>query len=317
MHDRPSRRPWLAVFLSFLAARGMTGGQLADHPFTGITSITRTEEQPRKVNMHIVEVDLAAPEIAFELTPPAGTLETVRQTTVDFLNREHAQVAINAHYFLPFPSKSLEANLVGFAASNGTIYSGFEIPAQSYAIVPFAPALNIDPSNHASIIHNDTRFADGKHIQENAKVWNAVAGSAQIVTDGVKTIPAYGGPGSLGLLMPGGPRDYSGSNSWYEVRQARTVIGLSRDSRTLVLFTVDRAGGSLGMTVGEIADLLINDYGVYNALNLDGGGSTTLAMEDMAAHRGVIANVSSDNPKGRAVGSNLAVFASRNSRPQP
>jgi hypothetical protein len=63
------------------------------------------------------------------------------------------------------------------------------------------------------------------------------------------------------------------------------------------------------MSVGEVADLLINDYGVYNALNLDGGGSTTLAMQDPATLVSHIVNVSSDNPAGRAVGSSLAVFA--------
>ena len=30
------------------------------------------------------------------------------------------------------------------------------------------------------------------------------------------------------------------------------------------------------MKLDELADLLIKDYGVYNALNLDGGGSATL-----------------------------------------
>jgi exopolysaccharide biosynthesis protein len=59
------------------------------------------------------------------------------------------------------------------------------------------------------------------------------------------------------------------------------------------------------MTVGEVADVLIRDYGVYQALNLDGGGSTTLAID------GVLVNASSDNAKGRSVGSSLAVFAAR------
>jgi hypothetical protein len=63
------------------------------------------------------------------------------------------------------------------------------------------------------------------------------------------------------------------------------------------------------MTVGEVADLLIQDYGVYNALNLDGGGSTSMAMQDPATGLGRFVNVSSDNPSGRAEGSNLAVFA--------
>ncbi len=39
---------------------------------------------------------------------------------------------------------------------------------------------------------------------------------------------------------------------------------------------------ALLLTLSEVADLLIRDYGVWNALNLDGGGSTTMAMEDPA-----------------------------------
>ena len=40
-----------------------------------------------------------------------------------------------------------------------------------------------------------------------------------------------------------------------------------------------------------------------DALNLDGGGSTALAIGD-----GLV-NTSSDNSNGRAIGSNLAIFA--------
>src|SRR5205823_9123546 len=137
-----------------------------------------------------------------------------------------------------------------------------------------------------------------------------LSGSAQIITNGSKTIPQYlDATHPTGLLTPGGPASYSNSNSWYSLTNARTVIGLSQDNRTLFLFTVDNAGGSRGMTVGEIADLLIHDYGVYNALNLDGGGSTTMAMQDLATGLGRIVNASSDNPNGRSVGSNFAVFA--------
>jgi exopolysaccharide biosynthesis protein len=63
------------------------------------------------------------------------------------------------------------------------------------------------------------------------------------------------------------------------------------------------------MTVGEVADILIRDYSVVNALNLDGGGSTTLAMENPSTHAGGVVNVSDDILQGRYVGSNLAVFA--------
>jgi exopolysaccharide biosynthesis protein len=99
--------------------------------------------------------------------------------------------------------------------------------------------------------------------------------------------------------------------SRYDAVTARTAIGLSRDGRNLTLFTVDVRGGSEGMRVGEVADVLMKDYGAWNALNLDGGGSTSMAMEDPATHNRSIVNVLSDNPAGRSVGSSLAVFARR------
>ena len=79
--------------------------------------------------------------------------------------------------------------------------------------------------------------------------------------------------------------------------QARTAIGLSQDNRTLYLFTVDVRGGSAGMSLPEVAEMLIRE-GVYQALNLDGGGSTTMAMENPETHVRSIVNVSSDNPTG-------------------
>jgi exopolysaccharide biosynthesis protein len=275
---------------------------LVSQPYVGITYIDRTETLPRPVHMHIVQVDLAAPGIRFKLSPPAGSRETVRQTTLDYLAQEGAQVAINAHFFLPFPSTDREAWLVGIASSEGRVYSAFETPEQSFALVRNAPGLNIDRENHAAIVHRDR--------PEGVTLWTTVSGSAQIVTEGVKTLPVYlDSQHANAALTPGGPGNFSNEKSWYDVTAARTAIGLSRDGRTLTLFTVDVRGDSEGMRVGEVADVLMQDYGVWNALNLDGGGSTSMAMEDPTTHNRSIVNVSSDNPAGRSVGSSLAVFA--------
>ena len=308
-------RTFLAAALTICAcSSGLRSAEVIERPFRGITMISRTESTPRNLTIHIVKIDLTASGIAFKLTPPGGALETVRQTTLDFLKQEHAQVAINGHFFLPFPSTNTAADVIGLAASDGTVYSAFETPVQSYAIVDHAPAINLDRSNHARIVHCDMRFPEGKHVQEKVRLWNTLAGSAQIITNGIRTIPSYAGlQNPSALLTPGGPRNYSGTNSWYDALQARTAIGLSRNNKALYLFTVDRAGGSLGMQVGEVADLLIRDYRVYNALNLDGGGSTSMAMEIPMTHQGAMVNKSSDTPDGRAVGSSLAVFA----RPLP
>ncbi len=302
-----------AVALVMVMGSGWTGGLQAtttiDHPYVGITEITRSESLPRAVNMHVVEVDLTAPGIGFEFTSPGGTLETVRQPTLNYLNQTHAQVAVNGNFFLPFPSSQPYADLVGLAASNGNVYSAFETPVQSYAIVTDAPAINIGQNNVASIVNMDPAYANGTHVLGNTTLWNAFSGSAQIITNGAVTVPVYKDAADPnGLLTPNGT--YSNSHSWYNVTNARTIAGLTQDNKTLVIFTVDKAGSSLGMTVSEAANLLKTDYGVYNALNLDGGGSTTLAMEDPTTGVGSILNVPQDTtPGGRAEGSNLGIFA--------
>ena len=289
-----------------------TGAQAAEtvtRPFAGVTLIQRTETSPRPIVIHLVRIDLATPGLSFQLTQAAagGKRETIRQTTLDFLEERHAQLAVNVHFFVPFPSAEPDSDLVGLAVSEGRVYSGFETPAQAYAIAADAPALNLDPSNRARIVHRAA--AQEKAVREGAALWTAISGSAQIVTGGKATIPLYKDEANpLAALEPGGPGHYANANSWYAVPTARTIAGLDRDGQTLFLFTVDNAGGSRGMTVGEAAELLIRDYGVYDALNLDGGGSTTLAMEDPATHASRLVNTPSGGGRGRAVGSNLAVF---------
>ena len=304
--------PLFLAVASVLSGRRVQAGSITNYPFLGITHITRTETSPRNEHLHIVQVDLGAPGISFKLSPPGGTRDTIRQTTLNFLTQEQAQVAINGHFFLPFPSSDTNANVVGLAVSQGLVYSPFEpqpIAAgyvdQSYAILPYGPGLNIDASNHATIVHRDTNYPDNKHVLEPVTLWNALSGSAQIVSNGVKTIPTYSGPPN-GLNPLNG---YSDANSWYAVAKARSCVGVTRSNQTLVLFTVDQVGGSGGMGIGEVADMLIRDYQVYNALDVDGGGSTTLALQDPVTHTDSIVNVSGDNPLGRSVGSSLAVFA--------
>ena len=156
----------------------------------------------------------------------------------------------------------------------------------------------------------DPTAADRARVRENVRLWTTIAGSAQIVTDGAITIPVYRDETHPdGALVPGGPSNYSNAKSWYDVVTARSAIGISRDGRTLTLFTVDVRGGSNGMNVREVAEWLIGKYSVWQALNIDGGGSTSLAMADPATGEVRLVNASSDNPAGRSVGSSLIVFA--------
>jgi hypothetical protein len=207
--------------------------------------------------------------------------------------------------------------VIGLAASRGKVYSGFESPIQSYAIVTNSPGLNIDRSNNATIVHRDPASADGMGVLEGVELWNALAGSSQILTNGVKTIPEYTDathPDELltpGPVPPLGPLPLTYTRAgrhWYDLSNARTAIGVTKDGKTLVLFTVDGTNGGHGLQGGEVADLLKNDYGVWNAFNLDGGGSTTMAVEDPVTHMRKLVNVPADNPP-RMEASNFAVYS--------
>lgn len=302
-----------AALLAVLPATGASSAAWqATQPFAGVTYFDKSASEPRPLHMHVAQIDLQAPGIAFKVSPPGGDREVIRQSTLDFLTQERAQIAINAHYFLPFPSEEKTAWIIGLGASEGRVFSAFEIPEQTYALVAYAPAINIDRDNHASIVHYDPAFPDGLRVRERVALWNVVAGSSQIVTKGAITVPTYRDDNHFDSeLDPGGPNNYSNAKPWADATTARTAIGLSQDQRTLTLFTVDVRGGSEGMRLSEVANVLIRDFGVFDALNLDGGGSTTMAMEDPVTGARSIVNTSSDNPQGRVVATSLAVFAKR------
>lgn len=327
----------------WLASCAISGALAADtstvtYPYLGVTHIFRVGSAPefaRNVRIHVIKIDLTAPGISFQLPPKAGTRDTLKLRTLTYANNVGAQIAMNMQFFNPVTSPaapggiSADTNteIIGFGASAGNLISPFERPFQNYAIVRDSPVLNIDPNNNVSILTVAPGFSDGScqsclnndglHVaQTGVTVWNAVSGSAQIVTNGLKTIPCYkdathpaceldGSLSPASVIPP-----YSNTKSWYELLNARSSIGVTQDRKTLILFTVDATGGSSGMTIPEVADLMIS-YGADQALAMDGGGSVSLALEDPVTHVRALVNSQSNGAFPREVANSLAVFAMR------
>jgi len=90
------------------------------------------------------------------------------------------------------------------------------------------------------------------------------------------------------------------SQSFATDRHPRTAVGFSNDSTKIYFFTVDgrQAGYSVGMSLYELADYML-DWGVYQGINLDGGGSTTMVV------RGNVVNSPSDPGGERTVANAL------------
>lgn len=83
-------------------------------------------------------------------------------------------------------------------------------------------------------------------------------------------------------------------------RHPRTSIGFSENNDTIIMMVIDGRGASVGVTTSMLADVM-RFAGAYEAVNLDGGGSSTLYTEALG-----IRNTPSDGNE-RAVGN--AVFA--------
>lgn len=61
-------------------------------------------------------------------------------------------------------------------------------------------------------------------------------------------------------------------------RQPRTAFGVSKDGNTAIFMVVDGRGDSIGATHWEMG-LLMQEYGAYEAMHLDGGGSSTMVAK--------------------------------------
>lgn len=116
--------------------------------------------------------------------------------------------------------------------------------------------------------------------------------------------PRNGQPGTL--LVESGANRGSTAQVAPAVRHPRTAAGVTRDGRTLLLVVVDgrQPGWSIGATLPELASLLI-EAGAWTAVNLDGGGSTTVWRREPGG-AGRVLNRPSDG-RVRPVASHLGV----------
>jgi exopolysaccharide biosynthesis protein len=95
--------------------------------------------------------------------------------------------------------------------------------------------------------------------------------------------------------------ELSYKTKYYETRHPRSMAGVSKDGKIMVLAVVDgRAEGHTGMTLREAADLL-KDLGAWDAVQFDSGGSAAMVL------RGEVLNHPSDG-RERPVTNSLLIF---------
>ena len=95
------------------------------------------------------------------------------------------------------------------------------------------------------------------------------------------------------------------SKSFYETRHPRTAVAKLKDGKFLMITVDGRSEASGGIGLEDLAKLLL-ELGATDAMNLDGGGSTTMFLD------GKVVNKPSDKDGERRVSDAILVFHVRN-----
>ncbi|MFF2654161.1 phosphodiester glycosidase family protein [Streptomyces sp. NPDC058045] len=133
----------------------------------------------------------------------------------------------------------------------------------------------------------------GKPVSPSPRT-DVINGGPELVRDGKLHVT----PATDGMVHPGDPSWYYG---WVHKRNPRTLAGVDAAGRTLLVTADGRSTGALGLSIPETAEVA-RALGMRDAINFDGGGSTTAVVD------GKVINRPSDAAGERPVGDALLVL---------
>ena len=219
--------------------------------FEGVTYQRVVRYLPHAMIAHVMVIDRKETGAQFEITPPSdvdgGAVEA--RTTSQFLEEFDLQIAVNGDGFFPwwsrspadyYPHSGDPVTPNGVAASYGEVY---------------ADGLQ-DPRPEPTIYI--TRRGDLTFNRAPNRIFHALSGDRMLVQSGEVI------------------QDLNDT-----AIEPRTAIGTNHNGRWILLIVVDgrQPFYSAGATFAELADLM-SDFGAFNAMSLDGGGSSTMVIED-------------------------------------
>jgi hypothetical protein len=182
--------------------------------------------------------------------------------------------------------------VVGVGAAGGTVPAGGEVLQGIGTAATWLQTHAV--AGRRLTVDEQVRDSSGRAVPLTGRTGIVSAGPI-LVRDGRLSIDAA----TEGVVDPA---DLSFGYAWAEQRQPRTLAGTDSRGR-LLLVTIDgrEPGISEGATLQEAAELM-RGLGAVNALNLDGGGSTAMAVN------GTVVNKPSDATGERAVGDTVQVL---------
>lgn len=224
-------------------------------PTAAIQYSEQTRSEPRPLRMHVLRIDLQAPEVELAVAvgdDPDGDGPAEAQLTGPrtLAGRAGFAAAVNTNPWVMVPAV-IDGIRTPYVAGGPCDISGWTV---SDGILHSPPQ-----TGHWSFWVDDQRRAQlGPQPGVNAdSIRQSVAGFGGLLRDG-EILPA---PSSV--LHP------------------RTALGLDPENRWLILAVIDgrQKGYSEGMSERELAQFMA-ELGCSSALNLDGGGSSVMLLQN-------------------------------------
>lgn len=257
-----------------------------NRPFPGIViySEVRTNSPQR---LFIAEIDLTNPKVRLHVSPGgldpdgAGPWETTLMRPTKIAAREKYDLVVNGDFFRARGVKDAEGTNSAFRSEAWSSVTG---PAVSGGKV-WSASTNARP---CLVVTKVGKVSIRRVSQPQAEDWEVVSGNVLLVREGKPVAHDT------------------------QVRHPRTVVGLNKDATKMILLVVDgrKPGVASGMSYDELATEMLR-LGCDTALNLDGGGSSVLAVRDPSTKELKILNEPTDG-RERAVANVLGVTVAGN-----
>ncbi len=267
---QPSTPPAVSIATPAARASGSSTNLAWTPIFRGIERLETSASTPRPLQIRALRVELRAAGIDFLVTPSNGA------EPKDVGARSATEFLEEFHCQ---------------AAINGSVFDVYALQRgdpMDILGLSLSGGQRYSPPNRwdALLISRDRRAWIARAPVDTRKAWNGLSGYRALLVRGKNR-------GTRDDLHP------------------RSAVGVSRDGRQLLLMTVDgrQPGYSEGLTTFETAEWM-KRLGAEDALNLDGGGSTTLVIQGRDGKPDILNRPSGPPPgRERRVANHLCVFA--------
>jgi len=220
------------------------------------------------MRLFIAEVDLTNPHVHVRVIPGGpdpdgpGKWETTLTEPTKIAERERLDLVVNGDFFAPRRDKSVP---------NAKLTPGMWAMVAGPAVTDGNAWANATNQRPCLVVDKNKKVDIELRDRGTPDDWEVIAGNIVLVKDGVVV------PRQSKIVNP------------------RTAVGLAHNGRKLVILVVDgrQPGVSVGMSDADMGKELLR-LGCRQAINLDGGGSTVMAMRDPVTDKIRILNHPSD-----------------------